>query len=99
MTLAKMREATSVEVGKLRSKRNNADPLYHELLASIRRVVKAREVRKNIAVDTLVKLCNFYGDGRKVTLEVHFAEWGDYWERVSSLTSTKTWICKLCRAW
>lgn len=37
--------------------------------------------------DTLVKLRNIYDERRKVTVEVHGAEYGDLRERVTSFTN------------
>lgn len=80
-----MREETSVEVSELRSERNNAVAHHHELLASIRCVVRARKDLKDKAAGTLMRLRKIHDDGRKDTVETHVAEWSDRRERVASL--------------
>lgn len=60
MTLAKVRYETSDEVTKLLSERTGAAVHHNELLAAVRRVVKAREERKTFAADTLLKLRKIY---------------------------------------
>lgn len=82
-TLARVCEKTSAEVKKFRSDRDSAASCHHKLLAFIRLIVKAREERKDKAVDTLAKLRKIYDEGRKVTIEAHRADWGDLGERVA----------------
>lgn len=55
-TLTKLHEDKSVEMSKLRSEQDSAATRHRIMLASIRRVAKAREERKNNTADTLVKL-------------------------------------------
>lgn len=69
-----LREETSATVNSLSSERDGAVTRYHELLASIRHVVKAREEHKDKAVGVLVKLRKIYDDERSVTVEAHVAE-------------------------
>lgn len=64
-----------------------ASASHHELFTFICRVVKAHVERKDKATETLLKLRNFYEDGRKLTMETHVAEWSNLRERVASLTN------------
>lgn len=75
------------EVTKIRSKRDSSAARHHELLASIRRIMEAREKPKDKAADTLVKLRKVYEGGRKIRAEAHVAEWGKLPERGVSLRS------------
>lgn len=65
------------EEKKLLSKHDSASARHHELLASNRRVFKAREKQKDKATDTLAMLRKIYDDGRTVPVEANVAEWGD----------------------
>lgn len=54
MTLPKVPDETSAEFNKLRSECNSAAVRHHELLASIRRLVKACEECNDKVADTIV---------------------------------------------
>lgn len=55
--LAIVRDETAADVIKLHSESDSAAARHHELLASIIRVLKACEERKDKTAGTLVKLC------------------------------------------
>lgn len=76
-TLAKVHDQTSSEFKKLHSERDSAAVRHFELLASTRRVVKAREERKDRAIDALVKQRKIYDSSGMFTMGAHVAEWGD----------------------
>lgn len=80
-TTVKVRKGTPIEVKQFRSDRDSAAARHHELLASIRRVSKAREEQKQKAAITLMKFRKIYDHGRKVTVEAHVAKWSDLWDR------------------
>lgn len=87
VTIAKVSEETSIDMRKLRSESNSTVTRHHELLTSIRRVVKAREVREDKAADTLVKLPKFYDGGRKVTMKAYVGKWFRLREPVAFLSN------------
>lgn len=61
-----MRDETSIEVTKVRSKQDSAAAVHHKLSVSIRLIVEAPKTRKNGASDSLAKLRKVYEEGRKV---------------------------------
>lgn len=77
MTLAKLLEEVPATASKLRSERKNTAAHRRELLASIRRVVKACDKRKDNATNNFVMLEKFYADRRKGTVEAHMVELSD----------------------
>lgn len=85
--MSKLCEETSATVDKLRSERDIAASRHHGLLAFIRRIVKTREDRKDVAPGALVKLRKVYDDERKVTVEPHVAECSDLHDRITSSTN------------
>lgn len=73
-TLAKVHEETSVEMSKLWRECVAAAARQHKLLASILRVVKTCEERKDKVAGTLMKLRKTYDDGRMLTADALVAE-------------------------
>lgn len=84
--LAKVHDETSVKVKKLYSEQDSVAAPDHELMASIRCVVKACKERNDVTAVTLVKLRKICNEDSKVMVEAHVAEWGDLQEQVASLT-------------
>lgn len=73
-TSPKVLDKMSVEVSKLRCRRDCVGEFHHELLGSIRRVVRARDELMDKVAETLVKLRKIYDDGRNVAVKAQVAE-------------------------
>lgn len=71
----------------LMAERDSAKARCHEMSAVLRRILKAQKDMKDKPIDTLVKLCESFDQGRKVGLPTHLKALAEHRAKVTSETN------------